>query len=105
MIENIEIRQLTDAIKQTYKTSTEASAQNIAKLVIEQTDDILEPALSAWINGTPIPDIVVGNYSINKILKIRNNSDYLEAIRLLSEYKNDPVSGEKHIWKPMRGIR
>ncbi|MDR0918189.1 MAG: hypothetical protein LBM93_02915 [Oscillospiraceae bacterium] len=105
MLKNIDITKLTDAIKQTYKTSTEASAENIAKQLIEQLDILLEPALSAWIYGEPVPDITVDKYSVNKILKIRNSSDYLEAFKLLSEYKNDPVSGEKHIWKPIRGKR
>jgi hypothetical protein len=105
MLKTIDKQQFADAIRQSYKTMTEVSSLNLAIKLMESLDESLEEAVKAWIEGKEIPDIATDKYSVNKILTIRNNSDYLEAFRLLSEYINDPQTGEKLIWKPVRDMR
>lgn len=103
MLKDIEVSKLAEAINQTYKTMNEKTSLSLARKIIQETDERLEPAVAAWINGTPIPDINYGEYSISKILKCRNSTDYLMAIRLLSLYMTSPEEGLKQIRKPIRG--
>lgn len=102
MLQNIDQQKFAIAIKQSYKTMTEVSSVNLALQLIDLLDATLEEAVIAWIEGSEVPDIAFEKYSVNKILSIRNNSDYLEAFRLLSDYIKDPAAGEKRIWKPVR---
>lgn len=102
MLNSVDINTFAAAIKQSYKLMNETSAANMAAELIRTLDDVLEPAVTAWIGGQDIPDITIGKYSITTILGIRNSSDYLEAFRLLSEYKLNPEKGEKRIWQPKR---
>ena len=102
MLHNINHQEFANAIRQSYKTMTDASSFNLAAQLMESFDASLEEAVKAWIEGKEIPDTAFEKYSINKILSIRNNSDYLEAFELLSDYIRDPVIGEKRIWKPAR---
>ena len=81
---------------------TDTSAANKAVQLIQTLDYELEPAVIAWISGLDIPDITIGKYSIIKILGIRQSCDYLEAFKLLSEYKRNPIEGEKKIWHSKR---
>lgn len=105
MLKNINKHEFASAIKQSYKLMSEMSAANMARKLIQSLDSSLEPAVIAWINGEPVPDVAVDQYSINKILIIRNNCDYLEAFKLLSEYKDNPTLGEKNIWQLIHGKR
>lgn len=105
MLHNIDQQSFTTAIKQSYEMMTDVSSSNLAAQLIESLDTALEEAVKAWIEGAEIPNVVANKYSINKILSIRNNSDYLEAFRLLSGYIKDPAAGEKCIWTPARGRR
>ena len=105
MLNHIDIEKFALAIKQSYKTMNDISSANLASKLIETLDECLEEAVIAWIDGKEIPNIEVDKYSIDKILSIRNNSDYLEAFSLLSDYKQDAVFGEKQIWKPIRRRR
>lgn len=105
MLQNINQHEFASAIKQSFILMSEMSAKNMARKLIHSLDSSLEPAVIAWINGEPVPDIVVDQYSINKILKIRNSCDYLEAFKLLSEYKENPTLGEKKIWQLIRDKR
>ena len=105
MVNNIDLNTFTKAIHETYKTMNMTASENFAKKIIAETDARLEPALIAWINGTNIPDVSYGDYSIHKILTCRNSSDYLMAIQLLSLYMNSPEEGIKKIRKPIRGMR
>ena len=103
MLQNINHQNFAESIKQTYKTMTDVSSSNLAAQLIDSLDVSLEEAVRAWIEGKEIPNVTFEKYSINKILSIRNNSDYLEAFRLLSDYTQNPTVGEKKIWKPIRG--
>jgi len=103
MLQGINQQNFAIAIKQSYKTMTDISSSNLAKQLIASLDASFEEAVSAWIEGKDVPDVVFEKYSVNKILSIRRNSDYIEAFRLLSDYINDPVIGEKRIWTPTRG--
>jgi len=105
MLNNVDIEKFALAIRESYKIMTDISSINLATKLVETLDEELEVAVIAWIEGKEVPNIEVGKYSINKILAIRNNSDYLEAFNLLSNYKQDAFSGEKQIWKPIRGRR
>ena len=102
MLNSIDTNAFAAAIKQSYKLMTDTSASNMAGQLIQTLDEILEPAVTAWIAGQDVPDIAVEKYSITKILSIRHSSDYLEAFKLLSEYRQDPERGEKGIWSPKR---
>ena len=105
MLQEIDHQSFAMAIKQSYKTMTDLSSSNLASQLTESLDASLETAVKAWITGNDVPDVAFGKYSINKVLSIRNNNDYLEAFKLLSDYINDPVTGEKRIWKPVRSVR
>ena len=102
MLNSVDASAFAAAIKQSYKLMTDTSASNMAAQLIEKLDESLEPAVIAWISGQDVPDITVEKYSITKILKIRGSSDYLDAFKLLSEYKQNPEKGEKGIWSPKR---
>lgn len=102
MLNSVDADAFAAAIKQSYKLMTDTSAANMAAQLIERLDESLEPAVTAWISGGDIPDIAAGKYSVTKILRIRGSSDYLDAFRLLSEYKQDPEKGERRIWSPRR---
>lgn len=102
MLTSVDVNVFATAISQSYKLMNDTSAVNMAKKLIETIDSVLEPAVIAWIAGQDIPDISVGKYSITKILGIRNSCDYLDAFKLLSEYKLNPEEGEKNIWYPKR---
>lgn len=102
MLNSVDANVFAAAIKQSYTLMTDTSASNMAAQLIEKLDESLEPAVIAWISGENIPDIAVEKYSIEKILKIRGSRDYLDAFKLLSEYKQDPEKGERGIWHPKR---
>ena len=102
MLNSVDVNTFAAAIKQSYKLMNDTSAANMAAKLIQTLDITLEPAVIAWIAGQDIPDITVGKYSVTKILGIRNSSDYLDAFKLLSEYKINPEKGEKSIWSPKR---
>jgi len=102
MLNNISRQYFSSAIEQSYRTMTDESSNNLAAQLIESLDISLEAAVNAWIDGVDIPNVSYEKYSINKILSIRNSSDYLEAFRLLSDYIKDPQAGEKRIWSPAR---
>ncbi len=102
MLRSVDVKAFAIAIKQSYKLMNDTSALNMASKLTETLDIIVEPAVHAWIAGQNIPDIEIGKYSVSKILGIRNSCDYLEAFRLLSEYKLEPEKGEKNIWSPRR---
>lgn len=102
MLNSVDKNTFATAIKQSYKLMDDASASNMAEKLIQTLDPILEPAVIAWIEGQAIPDITAGKYSVTKILGIRNSKDYLDAFKLLSEYKLNPEGGEKSIWHPIR---
>jgi hypothetical protein len=93
------------AINQSYDTLSEVGSANLATRLIRDLNSMLEPAVEAWITGQDIPDVAAGQYSVNKILAIRNSRDYLETFRLLSEYIEDSAEGEKKIWRPKRVTR
>jgi len=105
MLQSINVEKLAEAIQQTYKTMNEVSSANLAAKLVAELDERVEDALSAWINGTEVPDIAHEEYSISKILTCRNSHDYLMAIQLLSAYIKDPEEGKKQIRKPIRGRR
>jgi hypothetical protein len=105
MLLSIDKEKFAEAIKQSYKMMNDVSSLTLATQLIESLDVFLEEAVEAWIEGREIPDVAFDKYSVKKILSIRNNDDYLEAFRLLSEYKKDSAIGEKQIWKPIRGRR
>lgn len=84
MLKSVDVNTFATAIKQSYKLMNDTSATNMSVKLIQTLDVTLEPAVTAWIAGQDIPDISIGKYSIMKILGIRNSSDYLEAIKLLS---------------------
>ena len=86
MLQGIDINSFAAAIKQSYKMMTDTSSINLAAQLVQVLDEDLKEAVEAWIAGKEIPDVSIGKYSINKILTIRNNSDYLQAFKLLSEY-------------------
>lgn len=102
MLSSIDTDTFAAAIKQSYNMMTESSAKNSAAKLIQSLDAELEPAVAAWIAGQDVPDTTIGKYSVTKILGIRSSSDYLEAFKLLSEYKQNPEKGEKSIWRPVR---
>lgn len=102
MLLNVSLEAFSKAISDSYSTIEEIDRKNVANQLMESIDGEIEPAVIAYVNGNEIPDIHIGQYSINKILAIRNNLDYLEAFLLLTEYKSDPVLGEKNIWTPKR---
>ncbi|MBQ7593732.1 MAG: hypothetical protein IJU48_05195 [Synergistaceae bacterium] len=102
MLKSINVNLFAKAIEQSYKFFDESRSLKLAEHLINSLDEELEPSVLAWINGEEVPDVEAGNYSINKILGIRNSSDYLEAFTLFTEYKLDPENGEKKIWQPSR---
>lgn len=102
MLLNVSLEAFSKVISDSYSIMKEIDTKNVAKQLMESIDGEIEPAVIAWVNGDEIPDIHIGQYSINKILAIGTDLDYLEVFLLLTEYKNDPVLGKKKIWTPKR---
>jgi len=105
MLKNVDKDKLIAAISSYYKFQTEVSAIRLAEEYINTIDPIFEEAVQCWLEGLPILNVIIGEYSVNKVLSIRNSTDYLNVLKLLSVYKDDPVLGEKLIWKSIRGCR
>ena len=105
MLRNISVEHLARAIGQTYKTMNEVSSLHLAEKIVAGTDERLEEAVAAWLEGREIPDVTHGEYSIKKILVYRNSEDRLMAIRLLSLYMTSPEEGRRQIRMPIRGRR
>jgi len=104
MLKTIDHHSFAVAIQRSSKNMTDVSSANLATQLIASLDASLEEAVKAWISGDEVPNVSFGKYSLTKILDIRNHNNYLEAFRLLTDYINDPVAGEKSIWTPARDL-
>ena len=75
---------------------------NIADTYLKDIDPRLYPALNCWINRKPVENVTYGSYSLERIMQIRGNNDYLQAMVLLSAYMKDEKRGSAMILAPRR---
>lgn len=104
MLKDIDEKKFAQAILEFYQFQTERSSLAYAKEFCESIDERFEPLVRAWMEKEKLPVIKEGNYTIGKIMSIQNTTDFLFALKLLNQYKNDPVKGEEEIWKPHRAL-
>jgi len=89
----IDMERFESAIRETYPHMTPDVAARSAELWIRSIDPMLYDALNCWIDKKPVPDVRHGEFSINRIVNLRADGDYLNAMILLSEYIRDPIAG------------
>ena len=104
MLKNINQEKFAEMILKSYRHQTETSAHAYAKEFCETIDEKFEPLAEAWIRVEKLPVIKEGNYTVGKIMSIQNTTDFLFALKLLNEYRADPVNGEAEIWRPRRAL-
>lgn len=104
MLRNIDEKKFAEAIVTKYRFQTEKSSISYAKEFCKEIDEKFEPLVKAWIDDEKLPIIKEGKYTIGKIMSIQNTTDFLFALKLLNEYRLDPIKGEDKIWKPRREL-
>lgn len=100
MLKNVDIEKLADKIKESPNKMIQIFADDKAKYLVAEMDEILEPAVLAWIEGREVPNISYGEYSISKIMAYRNTTYYLMGMEYLSDYIKDPERGKERIHMP-----
>ena len=75
---------------------------NMADMYLQDMDPRLYPALTSWINREPVENVTWGEFSLEKIMMIRGNDNYLDAMVLLSAYMQDEKKGRARILTPRK---
>ncbi len=104
---NVDLQRFGKAIRETYPGYNEETSVRQAKLWAERLDVAVEEAVKCWIAGEAIPDIAYTapngeTFSIERIIAVRGENDYLRAMLLLSDFINDPKRGRNRILSPRR---
>jgi len=99
MLTKITKEVLSEAIHKDWPHILKRACDYFAEDYINNIDPIFEEAVQCWIDGKPIPNIVVGKYSVEDAMNIgRHMTNYLKVFKALSVYKDDPEKGEDLIW-------
>ena len=93
------VQNLADAIRRNIPSMSVDSAMKMAGDIVRDTDERLENNVAQWMEGEPLTDDWVDKYCIGAILAIRGDTDFLDALRAMSRYIEDPVAGEHLIWR------
>ena len=102
MLRNVQTEELTAAILTENAGIGEAMARRLAQKVRDETDERLEKNVLEWLEKKEISKLVLGDYSIQLIMQIRGNNDFLGALLAMNDYLADPELGARKIWRAIR---
>ena len=83
----------------------ELSAETVrrfAERIVRETDERLEGNVREWLEGRPLTNTVLGDYSVPLIMQIRGNNDFFGALTAMNDYLADPETGARRIWRLQR---
>ena len=103
----VDLNKFAEAIRDTYPGYTEQAAANQSELWAQRLHPMLEEAVRCWIAGEPIENVSYQapdgeSFSIESIMDLRGDNDWLHAMLLLSDFINDPTRGRNRILSPRR---
>ena len=103
----IDMNAFAKAITETYAGYSEEAAARQAEIWAERLHPMLEEAVKCWIAGEAVPDVSYTapdgeSFSIESIISLRGENDYMRAMLLLSDFINDPRRGRNRILAPRR---
>lgn len=101
MIE-VTLNNLTQALMRMQPGFPVAIVTRQAAQILEQVEPALYPALRSWLNAQPVGDFAHGEFTLQQIVGIRGDGDYLNAIVLMSKYMRDEKVGRALILAPRR---
>ena len=94
--------QLANAIRSAFPGLGDSGSLKRARDLLADTDPRLAPNINEWLQGGPVSDIRIGKYSINAIMAIRGERDFLSALEAMNLYLRDSAGGERLISRARR---
>jgi len=99
---DINVRDLVSVIRKRNPELDEKYVDHYAKELLKNLDDRLVPNLREWMDGKPVTDIWIGKYSVNAVMSIRGDTDFLSALEAMNTYLQDEEAGIALIWRGKR---
>ncbi|MBO6046798.1 MAG: hypothetical protein J6P61_03505 [Erysipelotrichaceae bacterium] len=101
---NVNKKALIERIKEAAPHASEKWYDNYAERLITTIDDTLITNVEEWINHQPLSPIGVGDkkYTINLVLSMRGNNDFLSALEDLNDYMLHGSAYEMRLWRAKR---
>lgn len=90
MLKNIDANKFAEKLKKVYGRTNNDEIIRDVEDYISMIEEILEPAVLAWIEGREIPDIVYGEYSTREFFLRQPDIDFIYLMLIFSRYINLP---------------
>lgn len=76
-----------------------AQCEKYADELLSRLDSRLVPNVEQWLNGEELTDIEIGKYSIRDIMKIRDNTEFFDALETMLDCIENPEIADYFVWR------